>query len=480
MLKTLSLLLGNKNMPQITLNYAPFSYQVEFHKAPNRFKVSCGGRRSGKTKASFQELLRYALSHPKSLCWWVAPTYNEAREVGYAEFESYEEQLGPAIKHANKSLMRVTLRNGTQIYFKGADRRDSLRGRGVDFLSIDEVAFLEEDTWKKVLRPALADKNGQAVLTTTPNGKNWFYDFWHLNSRHDRETYKLFRWITEDNPLISDEELQSLKDELSDMDFRQECLAEFVTKAGQVYDDFSEENVIDTYSPSPDKDDIYIGADFGYANPSFFAFMAVNRNNGNVYQFAEISKARTKIQILKDDIIETLAKFHLSPKDVSAINSDPAGNADELTSGESPVDYLRKYFTVLNKASKIAPGVALVRSFIRSRSGKIKYFVTKDCVDTIRALNGYTYASTSKNSRLIKEEPLKDGVHDHGCDAIRYFFVNTFPQNRYVGTVPDTESYLIQRSNKPVMKKCSVCYNAFVSKTPKHSPPFQCPNCQEV
>ena len=27
----------------------------------------------------------------------------------------------------------------------------------------------------------------------------------------------------------------------------------------------------------------------------------------------------------------------------------------------------------------------------------------------------------------LKQEPLKDGFHDHGCDMIRYFFINRFP-----------------------------------------------------
>ena len=27
----------------------------------------------------------------------------------------------------------------------------------------------------------------------------------------------------------------------------------------------------------------------------------------------------------------------------------------------------------------------------------------------------------------IKPEPVKDGYHDHGCDMLRYFFINQFP-----------------------------------------------------
>ena len=38
----------------------------------------------------------------------------------------------------------------------------------------------------------------------------------------------------------------------------------------------------------------------------------------------------------------------------------------------------------------------------------------------------YRYPDSS-DGKPIKEEPLKDGVHDHGNDAFRYFIINRFP-----------------------------------------------------
>jgi len=462
-------------MSTITLDYAPFPHQVELHCAPQRFKVIAGGRRSGKTKSSFQEILRYALSHSNSLCWWVSPTYNEAREVGFSEFEKYEEQLQPAILSANRTLMRVTFRNGSKLYFKGADRRDSLRGRGINFLSIDEIAFMEEETWTKILRPALADKQGQAVLTSSPDGKNWFYKLFQQASK-PTSTYKAWTWTTYDNILISHDEIAAMKQELSTFDFRQEILAEFVSKSGQVYDDFNEDNIIKDFKPSQNHD-IYIGADFGYANPTFLTFMAVDRYSGNVYQFAEIERSHTKIQIIIDEIFETLSTFGV--KEVKAIYTDPAGNADEITSGESPVDVLRKHFTVHNIGSKIAPGLSLVRSYIKNAAGKRKFFISETCTKTIEAINGYVYAPATRGNQSIKEEPLKDGIHDHACDALRYFFVNCFPQNRYLTDDIKPKSYFVEETSKPIIKKCAKCYNPFVSKTPKDVPPFLCTKCFE-
>ena len=38
----------------------------------------------------------------------------------------------------------------------------------------------------------------------------------------------------------------------------------------------------------------------------------------------------------------------------------------------------------------------------------------------------YRYPET-EDGKPIKEEPFKDGRHDHGNDAFRYFIINRFP-----------------------------------------------------
>ena len=41
-------------------------------------------------------------------------------------------------------------------------------------------------------------------------------------------------------------------------------------------------------------------------------------------------------------------------------------------------------------------------------------------------LEGYRYPE-HKEGRDLKELPIKDGYTDHGCDMLRYFFLNRFP-----------------------------------------------------
>ena len=57
------------------------------------------------------------------------------------------------------------------------------------------------------------------------------------------------------------------------------------------------------------------------------------------------------------------------------------------------------------------------RRALRPALGEATLFVHPRCTRLIKALLSYRHDG-------VKEEPVKDGVHDHLIDALRYFFVN--------------------------------------------------------
>lgn len=460
---------------QITINYCPFPYQMAFHQSPARFKIIAGGRRVGKSKSALHDAIAHCLSTNNAVCWWVSPTFAEAREVGFEEFKTHEE-LKPAIKYINDSQLKVKFINGSTLYFKSADNDKSLRGRGLTKLVMDEAAFVKDPAiWKKVLRPALSDKQGSATLISSPNGRNWFYDD-HTSAKW-KDNWEQYHWPTHINPMIPQSEIDIAKSELSDIDFRQEYLAEFVSPAGMVYDDFNEENEIKGFQLELHHE-IYIGADFGFANPSALLFIAVNRKYGTVTVFDEIYEARLSMQDMLQRIYQKLNKWKI--QEVEWIYTDPAGNAEELTSGISPVDFLRMTggFKVANKGSRISPGLSLVRSYIKSANGTRRFFVTDECPETIRSIRGYCYGF-KQGKYVVNEEPEKDGIHDHACDALRYFFVNRFDHAKYVAKELPQQNLLANKQKSSIMKRCTVCRSPFASKTAKTEPPFKCNKCSE-
>jgi phage terminase large subunit len=449
------------------LDYSPHPYQRLFHQDPSRFKIIVGGRRVGKTVMAIQEIIKHCLEGRNRLAFWIAPTFRDAREIGFEEFLNHFETLEPVIHQVHSTQLKVTFNNGSSIYFKGSDNPDSLRGRGLTLAIFDEAAFCKDSIWPQIVRPALSDKKGKGILISTPNGFNWFKDIYDKG-----EQWSKFYWPTSMNPLITPEELDSVKAEISEIDFRQEYLAEFITRAGRVYPDFDENNVISNYNLQDY--DIYLGMDFGYAGFTAIAFLAVDRaTQEKIIQFDELVLTRTQMDDVIDRIFIKLGEHKLSQGDVRATYTDPAGNADELSSGLSPVDMLRnKGFNVINKGSTIPAGLAMVRSFIKNTLGQRKFFVTPNCSHTIDCFRAYQYSE-----RKGIEEPLKDGVFDHMMDAIRYFFVNKFDQARWVAKVPEQTPYTKVDQSK-VVKRCNKCRRPFISHTPKDQPPFVCNTCK--
>ena len=194
-----------------------------------RWKILCAGRRFGKTRLGVQMCLEVALKGGRA--WWVAPTFSIAR-VGWrdiaASAKSFPREIEPHVSLAN---MQIDLPNGGSIAVRSADNPQRLRGEGLDFLVMDEAAFVKPEVWQEVLRPTLTERKGSALFISTPIGRNnWFYDLWEV--AEDAENWERFRFSTTDNPMIDPEEVEAARKEVGSIVFAQEYLAEFVD-AGQ-------------------------------------------------------------------------------------------------------------------------------------------------------------------------------------------------------------------------------------------------------
>lgn len=194
-----------------------------------RWKILCAGRRFGKTRLGVQLCIETALAGGRA--WWVAPTFSIAR-VGWRALESaalsFPKEIEPKISIAN---MEVQFPNGGFIACKSADNPQRLRGEGLDFIVIDEAAFVKPEVWQEVLRPTLTERKGGALFISTPLGiGNWFYDLWQ--QADGKEDWERFKFTTVDNPAIDPEEVEAAKEEVGSIVFAQEYMAEFI-EAGQ-------------------------------------------------------------------------------------------------------------------------------------------------------------------------------------------------------------------------------------------------------
>lgn len=207
------------------LNWSLLPWQIEVWQDTSRFKVIAAGRRCGKSNLAIKMLLAKALEAPEgSAVVYVAPTLGQARQIAW---DALLTQGRSVIKQAHVNQMDITLVTGRKIHIRSGENPDTLRGLKLYFAVIDEAAFVKEDLFTKIIRPALADLKGEAVLISTPDGRNWFYDAFKTGESGRSKDWKAWHLTTLDNPTIDPEEIEAAKKTLSTFHFNQEFLASF-------------------------------------------------------------------------------------------------------------------------------------------------------------------------------------------------------------------------------------------------------------
>ena len=100
-------------------------------KDTHRFRVLVTGRRFGKTTLAIRELC-YVARIPNRVCWYVAPSYRQAKQIAWVQIKKILQDLR-WVNRINEAELTIFLKNGSRICLRGADNPDSLRGVGKIF-----------------------------------------------------------------------------------------------------------------------------------------------------------------------------------------------------------------------------------------------------------------------------------------------------------------------------------------------------------
>lgn len=227
------------------IDFKLLKWQLEVWQDPHRFKVIGAGRRTGKSAFAIKRTLVAALQAPKgSAVLYLAPTLAQARQIA---FEPLLDQGKDFIKASNVNQLDITLTNGVKIHIRSGENPDSLRGLKLAFAVIDEAAFVKEEVWSKVIRPALSDLKGEAIFISTPSGRNWFYDLYALGQSGEDPDWKSWHFTTFDNETIDPAEIEAARRTLSSWSFNVEFMSSFDNSGSGI---FKEEWIKEGEEPS--------------------------------------------------------------------------------------------------------------------------------------------------------------------------------------------------------------------------------------
>ena len=394
----------------------------------HRFKVVIAGRRFGKTHLAVRELC-YNAKEPNKEVWYVTSSYRAAKMIAWKKLKQRLQDLR-WIQRVNESELTILLKNGSTIALKGADNADSLRGVGLDYLVIDEVAEVDAESWYEVLRPTLADKQGGALFIGTPKGAtNWAKDLFDMEIEFP-EQWKSFSFTTIEGGNVPAEEIEAARRDLDERTFRQEFLASFESYSGRIYYAFDrKENVKQFDSPAPDI--IYIGIDFNI-DPVSAVVMA--RVGDTLHIIDEIRIFGSNTQELVDEI---LTRY---PKQKIMAYPDPAGRQRKTSAGGMTDIIILQNAGFVVKAphahTPIRDRINAVNSRLCDTTGVRRLFVDPKCKHTLEGLERHSYKEGSS-------QPDKDSGYDHMMDALGYCVDYLFPVRKDHGHIEQPQRWSI-------------------------------------
>jgi hypothetical protein len=212
--------------------------QGQVFESPARFRVVAAGRRWGKTILGVICLLLSAAMAPGRY-WYLAPELKQARDIAWKVLVNMVPRSWLR-RPPNESRLEIELLNGSVIALHGADHPDSLRGRGIAGIVIDEYADTKENLWDEIILPSLLDTGGWALILGTPKGYDHFYTLYQQGQDPAYPDWASWTFTTADCPLYRDkqDELTGIRRQYEQRGqlrlFLQEYEASFESNAGYI------------------------------------------------------------------------------------------------------------------------------------------------------------------------------------------------------------------------------------------------------
>ena len=248
--------------------YVPKPWQKVVHEAITKAGPKAGKvfvvkspRQIGKSFLIEMELLRHSINYHNSINICVSITFSNCKKIFKELYDGIIES--GIIQVCDKQSMEITLINGSQIIFKSAQQRESLRGYTIKnngILCIDEAAYIQDDIFSTIF-PWTNVNHANILMVSTPRIKQGiFYEYFNegINGSTIIESFDLSKFDTSE--MLTQEKVEFYRRKMPKAQFITEILGEFSDTGAGVFDISKNiwlKSQISIY------DDIFIGIDWG-------------------------------------------------------------------------------------------------------------------------------------------------------------------------------------------------------------------------
>lgn len=410
-------------MTTITLRLPrPHAAQRDILNSPIRYKVIACGRRFGKTELFCNTLLNGHSSSSQGALQgypvaYVSLTYKNVKELWGRLVDTIPPEL---LRYKNEGTQYLELITGGSIECWTFERFISARGRAYAGICLDEAAQTRnlKEAWQEVFIAMLMDFSGWALIGSTPQGFNYFYELFRYGQDPNRPNWESWQFSSYDNPYMPTSEIEQIKALLPEIVFRREYLANFEVSEGLVFDNFSlTGNVRESAEYNPELE-VYWGVDDGYAHgggvgtfghhPRVF-LLGQQTSTGGVNIFAEYYQT---LQMPESSLKEVMSWPYKLPR-IALVDSSAAELRRRLSDNG-----------IFNGAAthRISDGIKIMRRFVCDGNSVRLLQIHPRCKNLIRELQSYRYDDKSRWSEAGEPKPMK--LDDHTIDACRYLLWN--------------------------------------------------------
>jgi len=450
--------------------------QYEFLVAREPFPLFSGGVGAGKTTALIWRCIALSVSSP-----YFGDMSGNVGLMGRYSLKAFGKTTYPElIKWLPRSWIRkewksdgiLELKNESVIHFTHFEDMEHLQSYNIGWCAIDQLEQVPEEVFSGIAFERLRLKffnrfdwtNGNkvpvqppvaipvhSVFSTCNPKRGWVYDLYVRNAlklispdQDIRAQYKpAFRMITVSTDanamFLPNQYIAHQKTNMSSREYSRRVLGKWDAFEGQVYEDFSDDFVLEKrYIPHPSWK-IYIGLDHGgtgtapknnTTNITAAVFVAVEERPGEwpkIHVFDELYLKSSTIEETVAEIdhklkaIATMQKLNYPdvmgigdhPK-VYAWRCDPSMNRRSGDTVETIMEAYMRHASDRGFNMPLAPGDNEVESGIHKiawmfRKGMVD--ICPHCVNFIAEHHGYEYGENEKPKR---------GQADHTCDDFRY------------------------------------------------------------
>jgi phage FluMu gp28-like protein len=185
---------------------------------------------------------------------------------------------------------RLTYKNSLIMARTADEDGRNLRGHSADRVIVDEAAYVRDSVIQEVIRPMLADRDGQLVMVSTPFGKNHFYRAFVRGLKEGNDRFASFTFPSVANPHINRAYVEEQRAELTPRQFAVEYEARFLDDQNSVFtwEDIHAAIATDEIGVTRESEAVVAGID--WARYSDYTAMVAVSAGGGTYSVVGIDR----------------------------------------------------------------------------------------------------------------------------------------------------------------------------------------------